>query len=50
MSSTASISEDAGATATFTVTLSGDALVGANTASVDLVDAAAVCLPLCTGE
>ena len=35
--STASISEEAGATATFTVTLGGDALIGANTASVDIV-------------
>ena len=36
VSSTASISEEAGATATFTVTLGGDALTGANTASVDI--------------
>ena len=32
----AAIDEDGGATATFTVTLGGDALTGANTASVDI--------------
>ena len=36
VSSTASISEDFTETATFTVTLGGDALTGANTASVDI--------------
>jgi hypothetical protein len=37
ITSTASISEDAGATATFTLTLGGDALQGPNTASVDII-------------
>ena len=48
VTSTAAISEDAGATATFTVPLGGDALVGTNTASVDIktgiVNAIADCI------